>query len=73
MIGIGFMTILAPKKLVQLAMTMKLHYPSSKKSKKLFVIIDRRKGASVCALARRVDVVPGQIYRWRDELRSASP
>jgi transposase len=30
-------------------------------------------GASVCAVARRRDVVPGQIYRWRDELRSASP
>ena len=22
-------------------------------------------GASVCAVARRLDVVPGQIYRWR--------
>ena len=30
-------------------------------------------GASVCAVARRVDVVPGQIYRWRNELRSAAP
>lgn len=28
-------------------------------------------GASVCAVARRLDVVPGQIYRWRHELRSA--
>ena len=30
-------------------------------------------GASVCAVARRWDVVPGQIYRWRNDLRSASP
>jgi len=30
-------------------------------------------GASVCAVARRRDVVPGQIYRWRNELRSAAP
>ena len=29
-------------------------------------------GASVGAVARRVDVVPGQIYRWRHELRSAA-
>ena len=27
-------------------------------------------GASVCEVARRRDVVPGQIYRWRHELRS---
>jgi transposase len=25
-------------------------------------------GGSVCAVARRADVVPGQIYRWRQEL-----
>ena len=30
-------------------------------------------GASVCAIARRWDVVPGQIYRWRNDLRSAAP
>lgn len=30
-------------------------------------------GASVCEVARRVDVVPGQIYRWRHELRAAAP
>jgi transposase len=29
-------------------------------------------GASVCEVARRVDVVPGQIYRWRHELRAAA-
>jgi transposase-like protein len=28
-------------------------------------------GASVCEVARRADVVPGQIYRWRQELRTA--
>ena len=28
-------------------------------------------GASVCEVARRMDVVPGQIYRWRRDLRSA--
>ena len=30
-------------------------------------------GASVYAVARRRDVVPGQIYRWRNEVRSAAP
>jgi transposase len=30
-------------------------------------------GASVYAVARQRDLVPGQIYRWRDELRSAAP
>jgi transposase len=29
-------------------------------------------GTSVCEVARRVDIVPGQIYRWRNELRSAA-
>ena len=29
-------------------------------------------GASVSAVARRVDVVPKQIYRWRRELRNAA-
>jgi transposase len=29
-------------------------------------------GASVCEVARRRDVVPGQIYRWRHELRVAA-
>jgi transposase len=30
-------------------------------------------GSSVYAVARRRDLVPGQIYRWRNELRSAAP
>jgi transposase len=29
-------------------------------------------GASVCEVARRRDLVPGQIYRWRNELRTAA-
>jgi transposase len=29
-------------------------------------------GASVSVVARRADVVPGQIYRWRHELGSAA-
>jgi len=28
-------------------------------------------GATVCEVARRLDVVPGQIYRWRRDLRGA--
>jgi transposase len=30
-------------------------------------------GASVSEVARRAEVVPGQIYRWRWELRGAVP
>jgi transposase len=29
-------------------------------------------GASVCEVARRLDVVPGQIYRWRRDQREAA-
>jgi transposase len=29
-------------------------------------------GASVCEVARRVDVVPSLIYRWRRELRTGA-
>jgi transposase len=29
-------------------------------------------GSSVCAVARRVDVVPGLIYRWRQAFRGAA-
>jgi transposase len=29
-------------------------------------------GASVCEVARRRDVVAGQIYRWRNELRTSA-
>jgi transposase len=30
-------------------------------------------GGSVCEVARRMDLVPGQIYRWRRELCVAVP
>jgi transposase len=30
-------------------------------------------GASVCEVARRNEVVPGQIYRWRQELVAVAP
>jgi transposase len=29
-------------------------------------------GSSVCAVARRLDVVPGLIYRWRQGFRGAA-
>jgi transposase len=29
-------------------------------------------GSSVCEVARRRDLVPGQIYRWRNELRTGA-
>jgi transposase len=29
-------------------------------------------GASVCEIARRTDLTPGQIYRWRRDLRAAA-
>jgi transposase len=29
-------------------------------------------GASVCEVARRVDIVPSLIYRWRRDLRTAA-
>jgi transposase len=44
----------------------------SAEQKRLIVAEAFAPGASVCEVARRVDVVPGQIYRWRNELRSAS-
>ena len=30
-------------------------------------------GASVCEVARLRDVLPGQIYRWRRDVRAAAP
>lgn len=45
----------------------------SAEEKRLIVAEAFAPGASVCAVARRRDVVPGQIYRWRNDLRSASP
>jgi transposase len=40
--------------------------------KRLIVAEAFAPGASVCEVARRRDVVPGQIYRWRNELRIAA-
>ena len=45
----------------------------SAEEKRLMVAEAFAPGASVYAVARRRDVVPGQIYRWRSELRSAAP
>ena len=45
----------------------------SAEEKRLMVAEAFAPGASVYAVARRRDVVPGQIYRWRNELRSAAP
>jgi len=44
----------------------------SAEEKRLMVAEAFAPGASVYAVARRRDVVPGQIYRWRNELRSAA-
>ena len=38
----------------------------SLEQKRLIVAEASAPGASVCEVARRRDVVPGQIYRWRD-------
>jgi transposase len=45
----------------------------SAEEKRLIVAETFAPGASVCAVARRRDVVSEQIYRWRNELRSAAP
>jgi transposase len=44
----------------------------SAEQKRLIVAEAFAPGASVCEVARRRDVVPGQIYRWRHDLRSAA-
>jgi transposase len=43
----------------------------SAEQKRLIVAEAFAPGASVCEVARRRDVVAGQIYRWRNELRTA--
>jgi transposase len=43
----------------------------SEDQKRLIVADAFAPGGSVCAVARRADVAPGQIYRWRQELRAA--
>lgn len=45
----------------------------SAEEKRLIVAEAFASGASVSDVARRRDVVPGQIYRWRRELGSAVP
>jgi len=45
----------------------------SAEEKRLIVAEAFAPGSSVCDVARRRDVGPGQIYRWRRELRSAVP
>src|SRR5436190_18708796 len=44
----------------------------SAKQKRSIVAEAFAPGASVCEVARRRDVVPGQIYRWRRDLRAAA-
>jgi transposase len=44
----------------------------SAEEKRLIVAEAFSPEASVCEVARRRDVVAGQIYRWRNELRSAT-
>jgi transposase len=44
----------------------------SAEQKRLIVAEAFAPGASVCAVARRLDVVAGQIYRWRNEVRTAA-
>ena len=43
----------------------------SEEQKRAIVAESFAPGAVVSSIARRVDVSPGQIYRWRQELRAA--
>ncbi len=44
----------------------------SEEQKRAIVAASFAPGAVVCEIARRAEVSPGQIYRWRQELRAAS-
>ena len=44
----------------------------SDEQKRAIVAASLAPGAVVSAVARRADVYPGQIYRWRQELRAAA-
>jgi transposase len=44
----------------------------SLEQKRLIVVEAFAPGASVCEVARRRDVRPGQIYRWRRDLRDVA-
>jgi transposase len=44
----------------------------SEEQKRAIVAASFAPGSAVCEVARRAEVSPGQIYRWRQELRAAS-
>jgi transposase len=44
----------------------------SEDQKRAIVAASFAPGAVVCDVARRAEVSPGQIYRWRQELRAAA-
>jgi transposase len=44
----------------------------SEEQKRAIVAASFAPGAVVCEVARRAEVSPGQIYRWRQELRAAA-
>ena len=44
----------------------------SEEQKRAIVAASLAPGAVVSEVARRADVVPGQIYRWRKELRAVA-
>lgn len=43
----------------------------SEEQKRAIVAESFASGASVSEVARRADICPGQVYRWRQELRTA--
>jgi transposase len=45
---------------------------SSEEQKRAIVAASFTPGAVVCDVARRAEVSPGQIYRWRQELRATA-
>ena len=44
----------------------------TEEQKRAIVAASFAPGAVVCEVARRAEVSPGQIYRWRQELRAAA-
>jgi len=44
----------------------------SEEEKRVIVAASLAPGAVISEVARRADVVPGQIYRWRKELRAVA-
>jgi transposase len=45
----------------------------SEEQKRAIVVASFAPGAAVSEVARRAAISPGQIYRWRQELRAAGP